>query len=87
MKLRDFLTKAPPKCERCGICCKSCTCEQGKEDKNGKCIYLKKRGDLHSCELHEKGLLDTDKVGLGRGCNLKKYPDIYNKYKEKYGGR
>ena len=86
MKLRDVL-KPNPKCERCGVCCKSCICPEGKAGKTGKCIYLKKKGNLHSCELFEKGKINPDKMGLDKGCVLRRDPELFKQYKELYGGR
>jgi hypothetical protein len=88
MKLKDVLkdtSKLNPKCERCGICCKAANCGFGKEDKNGKCIFLKNKNDLHSCELIEKGKVDPDKIGLNRGCVLRRDPKLFKQYKELYG--
>ena len=83
--LKDILR--PPKCDRCGLCCKVGPCPQGKESPNGKCIHLKKNGKIYSCGLFEKGKLDTEEVGLGRGCRLKLSPSAYELYKKEYGDR
>jgi hypothetical protein len=89
MTLSEVLFKSltPPKCERCGLCCKIGPCPQGKESKTGKCIELKKKGKIYSCGLLEKGKLDQQKAAIGRGCPLKLSPKAYELYNKEYGRR
>jgi hypothetical protein len=73
-------------CRQCGLCCKAGICEDGKEDENGRCIFLKKLRDNYSCELYAEGKVEGANIGIGNGCVIRALPHkFFQFYKDKYG--
>jgi hypothetical protein len=60
------------KCVRCGVCCLSGPCKQGRvSKKTGICIYLTSSEKIYSCKLILHGKMRSETVALGGGCKLK----------------
>jgi hypothetical protein len=75
-------------CQRCGLCCKAGVCSVGKEDKNGRCKFLKKLvNGQYSCKLFADGKVKGGTIGIGNGCVIHALPKEFTKfYEDRYGG-
>jgi hypothetical protein len=73
-------------CQRCGLCCKAGVCGVGKEDKNGRCIFLVKLEDKYSCKLYAQGKVEGGRIGIGNGCVVRALPrEFFSFYSDNYG--
>ncbi len=69
-------------CNRCGACCISGPCQSGIENDDGVCKFLIiNKDNTTSCEKILDGTMNLNHIGLNKGCNLQKLPDIYLYYK------
>ena len=67
-----------PKCIRCGVCCIIDPCSIAQMDKSGICSFL---------TIHKEGYTSCKYIEehgnpFSGGCLLRRYPELYEKYKK-----